>query len=338
MEKFIKVLLTGAAGFIGFSLAKTLINNNVKVIGIDNINDYYSIKLKFDRLDELGISKQNIYENKATISTKYSNLSFYKTDISNFEMLNEIIKREEINIVVHLAAQAGVRYSIENPDSYIQNNIVGFYNVLESCRHNKISKLIYASSSSVYGNNKKIPFHENDNVDFPVSLYAASKKSNELMAHSYSHLYNIQTIGLRFFTVYGEWGRPDMAYFKFAKNILNNKPIEVFNNGDLERDFTYIDDIIQGIMNVIHIENKEKYSIYNIGNSNPIKLLDFIEYLEMFLNKKSMKILKPMQAGDVYRTFADVSKLIKDYNYNPETQLRDGIKKFVEWFMSYHKY
>jgi UDP-glucuronate 4-epimerase len=315
-------LVTGAAGFIGMHLSKRLLEMGCKVIGYDNLNDYYDVTLKDSRLN---------------ILNKYENFTFHKADLTDKEYLAKLFAENKINVVINLAAQAGVRYSIENPDAYIQSNIVGFLNILEMCRHHQVDHLLYASSSSVYGANKKIPFSTEDRVDNPVSLYAATKKSNELMAHTYSHLYKIPTTGLRFFTVYGPYGRPDMAYFSFTKAIMEGKPIKVFNNGDMYRDFTYIDDIIDGVTKLIEnsaaLKNKElPYKIYNIGNNKPVKLIDFIQAIEHALGKEAIKEFYPMQPGDVYQTYADVSDLINDVGFKPDTPIQEGISKFVEWF------
>ncbi|MGG0590880.1 NAD-dependent epimerase [Priestia megaterium] len=319
-------LITGAAGFIGMHLSIRLLKAGCTVVGLDNINDYYDVNLKHSRL---------------SILRDYGNFIFHKTDLTDKNYLENIFKEYKVNIVVNLAAQAGVRYSIENPDAYIQSNIVGFANVLEMCRHYKVDHLLYASSSSVYGANKKIPFSTEDQVDNPVSLYAATKKSNELMAHTYSHLYKIPTTGLRFFTVYGPYGRPDMAYFSFTKAIIEDKPIKVFNNGDMYRDFTYIDDIVDGITKLIENskaldENTKNlpYKIYNIGNNRPEKLMDFINAIEQAVGKEAIKEYHPMQPGDVYQTYADVDDLIEDIGFQPDTPLQRGIADFVSWYLT----
>ncbi|MGB0981092.1 MAG: NAD-dependent epimerase [Winogradskyella sp.] len=336
------VLVTGAAGFIGFHLCEKLINQGYKVIGLDNINTYYDINLKYDRLAELGINKadaQHFF--KLTESETYGEkLKFIRLNIEDRDALPKLFETQNIDVVCNLAAQAGVRYSIENPNSYIDGNIVGFLNVLECCRNHNIKRLVYASSSSIYGNRDKVPFKETDHVDNPISLYAATKKANELMAHTYSHLYNIETIGLRFFTVYGPWGRPDMALFLFTDAILNNKPIKVFNNGNLSRDFTYIDDIINGVFatlsdNFKH-KSQSKYRIYNLGNGKPVRLIDFIECIENYTNKKAQKIMMPMQPGDVNQTFASTKNLQRDYGYEPKTEISFGIRKFVDWYKMYN--
>ncbi len=342
-----KILITGVAGFIGFHLSESLAKRGEVVIGIDNINDYYDVKLKYDRLNALGIhfEKPNTEENTNDIlfvrSTKYHNYRFSRLDITDLESLEKLFVAEEFDCVIHLAAQAGVRYSIINPHAYIQSNIVGFLNILECCRQHKTAHLIYASSSSVYGNRSKVPFSETEKVDEPVSLYAATKKSNELMAHSYTHLYGLQTTGLRFFTVYGPWGRPDMAPMLFADAIHNNRPIDVFNDGDMQRDFTYIDDVIEGIakLTLNSAGKKElKSRIFNIGNSSPIKLMDFISGLEKQMGTAAIKNFMPMQDGDVRITYADSDKLKNAIGYRPKTKLSDGLFKFIQWHKSYYNY
>jgi UDP-glucuronate 4-epimerase len=335
-----KILVTGAAGFIGYHLVKTLIEDNHEVIGLDNINDYYSTNLKFDRLKELGINRDSA---KDFLSLRNSNLfqnfKFIRMNLENRENLPKLFKDEKFDVVCNLAAQAGVRYSIENPKTYIDSNIVGFLNILECCRNHNIKKLVYASSSSVYGNNEKIPFEELDNTDKPISLYAASKKSNELMAYTYSHLFKLNTIGLRFFTVYGSWGRPDMSYYLFADAITKDKAIKVFNNGDLSRDFTHVDDIVIGVKSAMFSDSSTKklYELYNIGNNNPVELTKFIETIEKYLGKKSIKKMLPMQDGDVKKTWASISKITKDYNFQNNVSLDEGIKEFINWFKVYHK-
>jgi UDP-glucuronate 4-epimerase len=335
-----KILVTGAAGFIGFHVSKNLLKRGHEVIGLDNINGYYDINLKYARLNELGINRDEIVENVLLGSAKYDQFSFVKQDITNLMELEGLFFKEKFDKVIHLAAQAGVRYSIENPHAYVQSNLVGFVNILECCRHNNIKHLLYASSSSVYGNNKKVPFSEDDRVDYPVSLYAATKKSNELMAHTYSHLYQLPTTGLRFFTVYGPWGRPDMAPVLFTEAIIKDKPIKVFNNGDLERDFTYIDDIVEGVISAsdsipAHDEERPYWRLFNIGNSRPIKLMDFISTLESALNKKAIKKMYPMQLGDVKQTYADTSSLSSKVGYAPSVKLQEGIENFTVWYKSY---
>ena len=328
------VLVTGAAGFIGYFLSKRLLEAGHEVIGVDNINDYYSPDLKFARLNELGISRVDAeIEEISCFSEVYPNFIFYCVDISNAKALSGVFKKHPIDKVCHLAAQAGVRYSIENPSVYIQSNLVGFGNILEEVRHAGIDHLIYASSSSVYGESKEVPFSTDQQVDHPISLYAATKKANELMAHTYSHLYNINTTGLRFFTVYGPYGRPDMAYYLFTKAILKNEPIKVFNNGEMRRDFTYIDDIVEGLVRIIEKPAKDNYKIYNIGNHKSEQLGDFIATLEKHLGKTAKKELLPMQPGDVSQTYAEVSDLIEDYEYAPNTSIDEGLKRFVQWYL-----
>ena len=333
-----KILITGAAGFIGFHLSSLLLYKGYKVIGIDNLNDYYDTKLKVNRLSSL---------------QKHDNFTFHKADIKNKFAIDSIFNTYKPNYVINLAAQAGVRYSITNPYAYVDSNLIGFVNILEACRNHPVKHLLYASSSSVYGGNKVAPFSTNHNVDHPVSLYAATKKSNELMAHTYSHLYKIPTTGLRFFTVYGPWGRPDMAYFSFTKNILAGETINVFNHGKMERDFTYIDDIVEGIYKLIPLapeanptwdETKDDlsssfapYKIYNIGNNQPVKLMKFISVLEDKLGIEAKKNYMDMQPGDVLRTYADVSDLEKKINFKPSTSIEDGLGKFVDWYMGYYQ-
>jgi len=335
-----KILVTGAAGFIGYHLVKTLIEDNHEVIGLDIINDYYSTNLKFDRLKELGINKDSA---KDFFSLSGSNLfkkfKFIRMNLEDRENLPKLFKDQKFDVVCNLAAQAGVRYSIENPETYIDSNIVGFLNILECCRNHNINKLVYASSSSVYGDNKKTPFEEIDNTDKPISLYAASKKSNELMAHTYSHLFKLNTIGLRFFTVYGSWGRPDMAYYLFADAITKDKAIKVFNDGDLSRDFTHVDDIVIGVKSVLLTDSSTKklHELYNIGNNKPVVLTKFIETIEKYLGKKAIKKMLPMQDGDVKKTWASISKIMKDYNFQNTVSLDEGIKEFINWFKVYHK-
>lgn len=336
-----KILVTGAAGFIGYHLCEKLIAEGYLVVGLDNINDYYDVNLKYARLNELGIDRgaASVFYSKV-VSSKYGErCCFVRMNLEDREHLPLLFEQENFDCVINLGAQAGVRYSIENPMAYVDSNILGFINVLEACRHHNVSKLVYASSSSVYGNSVDTPFTSDQKVDHPISLYAATKKSNELMAYTYSHLYDIQTIGLRFFTVYGPWGRPDMAMFLFTDAILNNRPIKVFNNGDLSRDFTYIDDIISGVMLIIEDNNRqeEKYQLYNIGNSKPVQLLEFIEEIEKATDKKAEKIMMPMQAGDVNQTWADVEGLRKRYGYNPNFLVKEGVRRFVEWYKRYYK-
>lgn len=344
-----KILVTGTAGFIGFHLANRLISEGHDVVGLDNINDYYDVSLKYSRLQTSGIRQSLINYNHMVTSTLHSSYRFIKMDLTDRNNLNELFKNEQFDQVCNLAAQAGVRYSLTNPYAYIDSNIIGFMNLLEACRYNHIRHLVYASSSSVYGLNEKIPFTETDNVDHPISLYAATKKSNELMAHTYSHLFGLPTTGLRFFTVYGPWGRPDMALFIFTKAILEGKPIQVFNNGEMERDFTYIDDIVEGIFRIltgeppvgnVHWSGREPdpssspapYRVYNIGNNKPVKLMDFIHAIEESAGKKAIIEFKPMQAGDVRKTWAEVEKLKTSFNYKPGISVESGIKQFVKWY------
>lgn len=334
-----KILVTGAAGFIGYHLSKKLIDLGFEVVGLDNINDYYDVNLKYARLVELGIKRDDAEKfNELCSSNQFSNFKFIRLNLEDREALPVLFEQSLFDYVINLAAQAGVRYSLENPMAYIDSNIVGFVNILECCRHSKIKHLVYASSSSVYGENDKIPFSENDRVDFPVSLYAATKKSNELMAHTYSHLYKLPTSGLRFFTVYGPWGRPDMAPMLFANAMTDNREIKVFNKGKMSRDFTYIDDIVNGI--VITLENpstkKSGYQLFNIGNGSPVSLLKFIESMETSLGIESKKNFMDMQPGDVPRTWADTKEL-NELGYNSVTSIDEGVEKFVEWFKMYYE-
>lgn len=331
------ILVTGAAGFIGFHLVKSLLTDGHEVIGIDNLNSYYELKLKLDRLNHLGIEYLDDFENDLYIRSSNSNFIFAKIDTTNKIHISELFERYKFNIIIHLAAQAGVRYSLENPDLYIQSNIVGFFNLIDGAKKSGIQRFIYASSSSVYGQSEKIILSETDNVDNPVSLYAASKKSNELLAHVYSSLYNIETIGLRFFTVYGPWGRPDMAPFLFTNSIIQGKPIDVFNHGFLKRDFTYIDDIILGIKSILNSKLEKRYNIFNIGNSSPVELLDFIKHLEDELKCKAKINFKEMQLGDVYSTFANIDALSKLTGYKPKTSIKEGVAKFIFWYINYYK-
>jgi len=348
----LKILVTGTAGFIGYHLAKKLLERGDEVVGIDNINDYYDVNLKYGRLKELGIQKEDIQENKKTISKTNDKHSFYKMDLADKDAMDALFKKEKFDAVMNLAAQAGVRYSLQNPHAYVQSNVVGFLNILEGCRNYGVKNLSYASSSSVYGLNESQPFKTTDKTEHQVSLYAATKKSNEMMAHTYAHLYGIQTTGLRFFTVYGPWGRPDMALMLFTDAILNDRPIKVFNNGKMSRDFTYIDDIVDGIVKVIDNPAKpnEKwnpkdpeissssapYRLYNIGANTPLPLMEFIETVENALGKKAEKNFMPMQDGDVVSTYADVSGLMEDFGYKPKTDLNDGIKEFVKWYREFY--
>ena len=321
-----RYLVTGAAGFIGYHLSKRLLDANATVIGIDNMNDYYDVSLKEYRLDQIRGNEL---------------FTFIKADISDKETLMGIFEKYKPDVVINLAAQAGVRYSIENPDAYINSNLVGFANILEACRHYPVKHLVYASSSSVYGGNDKIPFSTDDKVDRPVSLYAATKKSNELMAYSYSKLYGMKTTGLRLFTVYGPMGRPDMAAYKFALKMRAGQPIQIYNHGNMERDFTYIDDIVTGVFNILCNPPKEDdlgaaYKVYNIGNNKPEKLMDFVACLEDKLGIEAVKEFLPMQPGDVLRTYADVSELMRDFDFKPSTPIETGLKRFADWFWEYY--
>jgi UDP-glucuronate 4-epimerase len=348
-----KILVTGTAGFIGFHLANRLLERGDEVIGLDAINDYYDVNLKYGRLKVSGINTSEIDYNKLVASSKYPKYRFIKLNLEDKENINHLFASEKFDKVCNLAAQAGVRYSLTNPDVYINSNITGFLNILEACRFNPVQHLAYASSSSVYGLNELQPFSAHQNVDHPISLYATSKKANELMAHTYSYLFNVPTTGLRFFTVYGPWGRPDMALFLFTKAILEGKPIDIFNKGEMRRDFTYIDDIVEGIVRVIDnppagdkdwkgttpdpSTSKAPYRVYNIGNSNPVRLMDFIEEIENELGIKAQKNLLPMQPGDVPSTWADVSDLMEDLNYKPNTPVKEGIKNFLRWYREFYK-
>lgn len=347
-----KILITGTAGFIGFHVAKRFIHEKFEVVGLDSINDYYDKNLKYARLAETGINKEEIQYGKITKSDKFKNYRFIRLQLEDKAKISELFESEKFDYICHLAAQAGVRYSIKNPYVYIQSNISGFLNIIETSKNNKIKHFVYASSSSIYGLNEHMPFSESDNVDHPISLYAATKKSNELIAHSYSHLFNLPTTGLRFFTVYGPWGRPDMALFVFTKAILNNEPINVFNNGNMMRDFTYIDDIVEGVFRVVKEPAKENpawsaekpdpasssapYKLYNIGNGNPVNLIDYIKAAENALCIKAIKNFLPIQPGDVKKTFADISVLNKYFNYKPSTSVKKGVAKFIKWYRQYY--
>jgi UDP-glucuronate 4-epimerase len=349
-----KILITGVAGFIGFHLANRLINEGHEITGLDNINDYYDINLKYARLNLLGIPRNEIKPNIKVASKVNPSFCFFKMDIQDKNSLEALFKLEKIDVVCNLAAQAGVRYSIENPGAYIGSNITGFINILEACRHYQIKHLVYASSSSVYGLNKTVPFSEKDNVDHPVSLYAATKKSNELMAHTYSYLYGLPTTGLRFFTVYGPWGRPDMALFIFTKAIFEGKTIQVYNNGDMERDFTYIDDIIEGIYLTITRQPKgdsgwngyqpdpsfsvAPYRLFNIGNNTPVKLMDFVNTIEKITGKTASIEYMPLQPGDVCKTWANIDRLKAETGYIPSTNIEAGINQFINWFKKHYAY
>lgn len=347
-----KILVTGIAGFIGYHLVMSLINRDDEIIGLDIINDYYDVSIKYGRLKNCGFDKSDIEYNKLIKSSKYSNLSFIKLGLEDKNNLENLFKEEKFDKVINLAAQAGVRYSLVNPQAYIDSNITGFLTILECCRNFSIKHLTYASSSSVYGLNEKQPFSTKHNVDHPVSLYASSKKCNELMAHTYSHLFKIPTTGLRFFTVYGPWGRPDMALFIFTKSILENKPIDVYNYGKMQRDFTYISDIVQGIIKVNDnppignsnwdplnpdpSSSSAPYKIYNIGNSKPVELMSFVKTIEEELGKKAIINLLPIQPGDVPATYADVTDLIENFNYKPQVSVKEGIKNFIEWYRNFY--
>lgn len=333
-----KVLVTGAAGFIGSHLVEALSAKEYEVVGLDNLNSYYDVDLKYARLANAGILENQISNGRFTQSTIYPAYRFIQLDLTDRQGMEHLFSQEKFDRVINLAAQAGVRYSIENPYAYVQSNVVGFLNVLENCRNHEVHHLIYASSSSVYGMNDKVPFNESDQVDSPVSLYAATKKADELMAHSYSKLYSIPTTGVRFFTVYGPWGRPDMAPFIFLKSVLNGDPIKVFNHGQMSRDFTYIDDIVKGLMSIIeHPSTKSiPYQIYNIGNSEPVQLMDFISVIEKTAGREAIKQMTEMQPGDVVCTYADTTKLQHDFGYTPSTSIEEGIRKFYEWFVRYY--
>ena len=353
-----KILVTGTAGFIGSHLAKKLIERGDEVIGLDNINNYYDIRVKYGRLERAGIIEsleegETLEYNKLLTSNKNSNYKFIKLNLEDKQNLDKLFETEQFDAVCNLAAQAGVRYSLTNPMAYMDSNIIGFMNILEGCRNFNVKNLSYASSSSVYGLNEKQPFSTHDSVNHPISLYAASKKSNELMAHTYSHLFGIQTTGLRFFTVYGPWGRPDMALFLFTKAIFEDKPIDVFNYGEMQRDFTYIDDIVEGVIRVIDNPAKPNknfdkqnpdpstssapYKVYNIGNNAPVKLMDFITALEKKIGKTAKKNMLPIQPGDVPSTYADVTDLIEDLGYKPNTSIEEGISNFVDWYKEFFK-
>jgi len=345
-----KVLVTGAAGFIGYHTSKKLVEEGFKVIGLDNINDYYSTDLKYDRLKQFGIEKENIREGELLAGD--DSFSFYKCDLEDKAKVDQLFEDQSFNAVINLAAQAGVRYSLKNPYAYIDSNITGFLNILEAARHNPVDHFIYASSSSVYGANTNMPFSTSDNIDHPMSLYAATKKADELMAHTYSNLYNIPTTGLRFFTVYGPWGRPDMALFLFTEAMLKDEPIKVFNHGKMERDFTYVDDIVEGVYRLISkppepnenwtgddpdpATSFARYQVFNIGNSNPVKLMDFIGEIENQLGIEAEKNMMDMQPGDVAKTWADVEDLFEYINFRPQIGIQKGIKNFIHWYQAYY--
>ena len=335
-----KIIVTGAAGFIGFHVVKRLLEQGCEVVGIDNINSYYDVKLKYNRLFETGIAEKEIKPNVFVQSKTFPSYRFMQLDITEKKMLSSLFEAERFSHVIHLAAQAGVRYSLVNPDAYIKSNIVGFMNILESCRRFPVKHLVYASSSSVYGANRELPYRESDRTDTPVSLYAATKKSNELIAYTYSNLYNIPTTGIRFFTVYGPWGRPDMAPTLFMMAITTNKTIRVFNHSKMKRDFTYIDDIVDGLMKIVPTPPKGENlnAIYNIGCSSPVRIMDFIKTIESVTKKKAVVNMVDMQPGDVVETYADTSLLERDFNYKPSTDLSVGIKKFYDWFKEYYSF
>jgi UDP-glucuronate 4-epimerase len=333
-----KILVTGAAGFIGFYLAEKLISLGHSVTGIDNINNYYDVNLKYARLLHSGIKREEIEYGKKVKSASFPpKYCFIKLDLTDREKLSVLFAEEKFDCVCNLAAQAGVRYSLENPHAYIDSNICGFINILEACRSFSVKHLVYASSSSVYGLNEKVPFAVTDTTDHPASLYAATKKANELMAYTYSHLYHIPVTGLRFFTVYGPWGRPDMAYYKFALSIMKNKPIEIYNNGNMSRDFTYIDDVIDGIIAAINRIPPNRFALYNLGNNHPEQLTDFIEVLETALGRKAEKVYLGMQPGDVPVTMADIDVTRNELGWEPKTSIAEGLKLFAGWFLSYEK-
>lgn len=348
-----KILVTGAAGFIGFHLVRRLLKSGWDVAGLDNINDYYDVNLKYNRLEQLGISRDRIDYNQWTASDTFDNFRFIKLNLEDGKSMAELFQGESFQHICHLGAQAGVRYSLENPHAYIDSNITGFLNILEGGRHTAPTHLVFASSSSVYGLNEKVPFSTGDNVDHPVSLYAATKKSGELLAHSYSSLYGIPVTGLRFFSVYGPWGRPDMALFIFVKNILEGKEIQVYNYGECLRDFTYVDDIVEGICKVLAhppggnpqwngkqpdpSSSSAPYKVYNIGHSSPVPLMEFIRTIEEELGKKAKMKMLPMQPGDVSGSWADVSDLETDMGYKPATGIKKGIREFVKWYLDYYK-
>jgi len=350
-----KILITGTAGFIGFHLAERLARQfpDYEIIGLDNINDYYDVNLKFARLSESGINKNSISYNKPVQSQKYPNYKFIKLNLEDRENILSLFAKEKFNVVIHLAAQAGVRYSLKNPFTYIDSNITGFLNILEGCRHNLPEHLLFASSSSVYGANRKMPFSVHDHTDHPLSLYGATKKANELMAHSYANLFDIPSTGLRFFTVYGPWGRPDMAMFLFARAIIEGKPIELFNYGRMKRDFTYIDDVVEAMVRLIDIPPQKNdtwnasepdpassfcpYRIFNIGNNSPVDVSYVVELIQKYLNRKAEKNLVPIQPGDVPATMADVNELWDFVGFKPSTKIEDGVKNFISWFIEYYR-
>jgi UDP-glucuronate 4-epimerase len=348
-----KILVTGTAGFIGFHLVSRLISEGNQIVGLDSVNDYYDPQLKFDRLEVHGVPKEKVLPGREVISSQFPSYKFVRLNLEDRKAIMDLFEKETFDSVCHLAAQAGVRYSLTNPYAYIESNITGFINILEACRHYGVRHLVYASSSSVYGLNETMPFSTSHNVDHPISLYAASKKSNELMAHTYSYLYGLPTTGLRFFTVYGPWGRPDMALFLFTKAILEGSAIDVYNHGRMKRDFTYIDDIIEGILRVIQnppqgqgdwsgknpdpSASSSPYRIYNIGNSQPVELMDFIRAIEKGLGKTARKNMLPIQPGDVPATWADVTDLFREMDYRPKTSYEQGVEQFIAWYKSYYQ-
>ena len=346
-----KILLTGSASFIGYHVVKALLEKGDEIVGVDNINEYYDVKLKYSRLEETGIAQDAIIYNHFVQSTNHSNYKFLRLNLTDCDNLGQLFASQKYDKVINMAAQAGVRYSLEKPQVYIDSNIIGFLNILECCRYNTIKHLIFASSSSVYGNNSKMPLSISDSADHPISLYAATKKSNELMAHSYSHLFGIPTTGLRFFTVYGPYGRPDMALFQFTKAILENKPIQVYNYGEMKRDFTYIDDIVEGVKRVLDhtpqidsssrkdpsVSNTAPYKIYNIWNSTPVRLMVYIEAIEYKLGVLAKKEMLPMQPGDVPMTWADTSDLQTDLGYFPGVSIKEGVSQFIDWYKAYYQ-
>ena len=347
-----RILVTGTAGFIGFHLVRSLFKSDYDVFGLDSINDYYEVDLKYGRLAETGIARDQIEYNRMVHSHLSDRYHFIQLKLEDKENILDLFKQYQFDVVVNLAAQAGVRYSFTNPDDYIGSNVEGFLNILEACRHNPVEQLVFASSSSVYGLNREMPFKVSHNVDHPVSLYAASKKSNELMAHSYSHLFGIPVTGLRFFTVYGPWGRPDMSLFIFVKNILEGEPINVHNEGRMERDFTYVEDIVEGVRRIMEVipepvanedpmldpaTSTAPYRIYNIGNSRPVKLMDFIHAIESLLGKKARMNMIPIQPGEVEKTWADVGDLASQFAYSPDTPVHEGVKMFISWYRDYYK-
>jgi UDP-glucuronate 4-epimerase len=338
MRQEMKIVVTGAAGFIGFHVVQALLQQGYPVVGIDHINNYYDVRLKFARLHQTGIAEEEISAGKAVQSSLYPSYSFVKMDLNDREELSSLFQQERFTHVIHLAAQAGVRYSLENPYAYIDANIYGFMNLLEACRHHPVEHLLYASSSSVYGANRQIPYRESDPTDHPVSLYAATKKANELMAYTYAHLYRVPSTGIRFFTVYGPWGRPDMAPSLFMSSVLNGETIRLFNHGEMERDFTYIGDIVEGLLQILPVppSGNPPHAIYNMGCSSPVKILDFLSVIEQITGKKARVKMTGMQPGDVTATFADTTLLQKNFNYQPSTPIQTGLAYFYEWFIDFY--